>query len=343
MARPATTGVQNDVLATTLRILRDKALDSTFRAIPLLTAIEAAGNVEEEDGGSYIDHPVILVDHSTITEHVNGYESVNMAVKDPLRTATFAWHDSTAPVVLTRKEKLSNKGARKQLSIYEARLKQTMGMYQREMQKQITAGTSTKMTQLETLNGLDGSAAGDGGWLEAASFGLQGNDVGGLSKGDFTDGWQNQVQDCGGTFSLAKMQQLLIDCQTYSPEGEVDIILASPLSYGLYKAALQAQERYGSIAEQRDMAGRLGLLYDGAFMYIDPNLGFTGSAGANKMSMYFLNSQLFTLYFDKDAKFAVGPMESISGYAAEGAQIALRTQIAAAALSGLGILVNGET
>ena len=315
---PTTTGVQNDILASTLRILRDKYVDNTFKIIPLLDAIQTLGNVEDVDGGSYIDSPVILTDHSSITQLSTGYEAVSLAVKDPLRTATYSWCDAVAPIVITRKEELSNKGQRAVVRIAEARLKQTMGMFKREIEKQLIRGNSTILTDLQTLNGLDGTANGDSGWFEGnAGFGSQGNIVGGIAKFDFTKSWQNQVQD--GSFSsngLKKMQQLLIDCQQYAPEGDVDIILASPISYGLYKDQLQQLERYVSSTEQRNMAGRLGLEFNGAAMYIEPNLGFTGGAGSNKMSMYFLNSNLFNVYFDRDAKFELSDMESISGYAA---------------------------
>jgi hypothetical protein len=138
------------------------------------------------------------------------------------------------------------------------------------------------------------------------------------------------------------MQQLLIDCQQFAPEGDVDLILASPISYGLYKDELQQLERYTSATEERNMVGRLALQFNGAAMYIEPNLGFTGSLG-NKGSMYFLNSKLFSVYFDKDAKFELGDMESISGYAAMSAQIALRMQICSSNLSGHGFLINAET
>lgn len=90
------------------------------------------------------------------------------------------------------------------------------------------------------------------------------------------------------------------------------------------------------------MVGRLALQFNGAAMYIEPNLGFTGNLG-NKGSMYFLNSKLFSVYFDKDAKFELGDMESISGYAAMSAQIALRMQICTSNLSGHGFLINAET
>lgn len=337
---PTTTGVQNDILASTLRILRDKEVDNTFRTIPLLDAVQRLGNVEQVDGGSYIDSPVILTDHSTITQLTTGYEAVSLAVKDPMRTASYSWCDATAPVVITRKEELSNKGERAIVRIAEARLKQTMGMFKREICKQVIAGNSTILTDLQTLNGLDGAT----GWFEELAFGSQTNTVGGIAKSGFPTSWQNQVQN--GSFAangLKKMQQLLIDVQQYAPEGDVDLILASPISYGLYKDELQQLERYTSATEERNMAGKLALQFNGAAMYIEPNLGFTGSGGTNKMSMYFLNSMLFNVYFDRDAQFELGDMETISGYAAMSAQIALRMQVCTSNLSGHGILINAET
>ena len=163
---PVTTGVQNDILASTLRILRDKFVDNTFRTIPLLDAVQTLGNVEDVDGGSYIDSPVILTDHSTITQLSTGYEAVSLAVKDPLRTATYSWCDAVAPVVITRKEELSNKGQRAVVRIAEARLKQTMGMFKREIEKQLIRGNSTILTDMQTLNGLDNNTNGDTGWFE---------------------------------------------------------------------------------------------------------------------------------------------------------------------------------
>ena len=92
------------------------------------------------------------------------------------------------------------------------------------------------------------------------------------------------------------------------------------------------------------MAGRLALEFNGAadVHRAKPRVHRIG-AGSNKMSMYFLNSRLFNIYFDRDAKFALGDMESISGYAAMSAQIAVRMQICTSNLSGHGVLVNAET
>jgi hypothetical protein len=331
--------ISYDILASTLRILRDREVDNTFKAIPLLTAVEKMGNVEQVDGGQKVDHPVILTEHSSITQLATGYESVNLAVKDPLRTASFDWCDFVAPVVLTKKEELSNKGERAVIRIAEARLKSVMGMLQREWCKQVVRGDSGILTELNTFNGNDHET----GFFESADFGNQDNTVGGISKTSFTSSWQNQVATAGGAFDtngLRAMSRLMIETQQYAPEGDIDIILASPTSFELFRNELTQLERYSSVEQMRDTVGRLGLLYNGAMMYVEPNLGFT--ADGAPYSMYFLNSKLFTTYFDKDAYFEVGDMERISGYAAMASNILVRTQLATSNLSGHGLLINAE-
>ena len=350
-------GIQYDILASTLRILRDREVDNTFRTIPLLEAVQRAGNVEMVDGGQKVDHPVILAEHSNITQLATGYESVNLAVKDALRTASFDWCDFVAPVVITEKEQLSNKGSRAIIRIAEARLKSVMGMLKREWCKQTVTGNSTVLSELNTLNGEGVNAAGawgaaaaanTSGFLNRQAFGSQTtNSVGGISKNTYSSSWQNQVADAGGAFGtsgagLKAMSNLMINTQIYAPEGEIDIILASPTSYELYRNELTDQERYTSAEQTKDIVGKLILMYNGASMYIDNGLGFTTDAGGQKVSMYFLNSKLFTVYFDKDAHFEMSDMERISGYAAASSNIMVRTQLAASHLAGLGVLLNGE-
>lgn len=357
--------IQPDILASTLRILRDREVDNTFRAIPLLDAVQRAGNVEQVSGGQKVDCPTILTEHSNITQLSTGYEAVNLAVRDPLQTATYNWCDFVAPIVLTEKEQLSNKGDRAIIRIAEARLKSVMGMLQREYCKQVTAGTSTVLTELESLNGSTSAAGRASGWFDSLAFGAQTASVGGIAKSAYTTSWQNQFMDVAtqisgtagaaynpsGTDLFRGMTQMMIQSQIYSPEGELDIILASPNSYELYKNSLFTQERYTSMTEERNMAGKLGLLFNGAMIYIDPNLPITSvnyndaAAGAQtggKVSMYFLNSKLFNVYFDRDAYFELGDYERISGYAAMAANIMVRTQLTTANLSGHGMLINGE-
>ena len=334
--------ISNDILSSTLRILRDKAADQLHRTTPLLEQIESQGGVITVDGGSKVNHPVILAEHSNITQLTTGYEAVGLGVADPLRTAEFEWADFCAPIVITKKEELSNKGERAIIRIAEARLKSVMGMLKREFEKQAIAGTSTVLTDLESLNGCDNAT----GWLEEQTFGSGDNTVGGLAKASFPTSWQNQSASCADDFSangLRKMSNLMIQAQTYAPEGSMNLILASPTSYELYKDDLQANERYMSATETQLDGGKLALAYNTALMHIEPNLGFTGSGGSNKFSMYFLNTSLLHLYYDSDAKFQLDDFESVSGYASRAANIYVRCQLVASHLASQGVLTDAES
>ena len=224
-------------------------------------------------------------------------------------------------------------------------MKSVMGMLKREWELQAIRGTSATLTEMQTL---DGNTVGQDGWLENFAFQNvgQNNTVGGLSKTTFAaSNWNNQYATAAAGFAangLGAMANLAIDCQIYAVEGGVDLILASPTSYRLYKAAIQTNERYMPKETVLD-AGRLALAYNGALMYVEANLGFTGvAAGALPMSMYFLNSKTMKVVFDSDANFSVGDFENKSGYAAREAHVYVRTQLVADHLASLGLLADAE-
>ena len=344
--------VQNDILSSTARARAKQAVDNLFQTVPLLDHIKSSGGVEIIDGGQRITRAAILAEHSNITQLATGYESVSSTVADVLRSPEYEWCDFVAPIVITKKEELSNRGDNAVISIADARMKSVMGMLKREWELQAIRGTSATLTEMQTL---DGNTVSQTGWLEnegfqAAAPNDQNNTVGGLSKTTFAaSNWNNQYATAnvagGGTFAangLGAMANLAIDCQVYAVEGGVDLILASPTSYRLYKAAIQVNERYLPKETVLD-AGRLALAYHGALMYVESNLGFTGAAaGALPMSMYFLNTKTMKVVFDSDANFSVGDFENKSGYAAREAHIYVRTQLVADHLASLGLLGDSE-
>ena len=332
--------ISNDILSSTLRLLKDDAVDNLHRTTPIISDLEKVGGIEEVDGGQKYDHPVILAEHSAISQMATGYEPVSLSTTDAMRTASYEWCDFVAPIVITRKEELSNKGPRAIVKIAEARMKSVFGALKREAAKQLIAGSSTILTELQTLNGFDAAT----GWFEELAFGSQTNTVGGIAKASYPTAWQNQVATASGAFAtngLRAMSRLMIQGQTYAPEGDVKLVLASPTSYELYKDTLQTQERYMAATEQRLDAGKLVLAYNGAAMSIDPNLGFTASAGTI-VSMYFLNPDLLKLVYDKDAKYEMSDFEFVSGFNSRAAQVQVRLQMVASHLASHGALLNAE-
>ena len=334
--------VQNDILSSTARARSKKAIDNLFSTTPLLDHIKSAGGVEVINGGQRITRAAILAEHSTITQLATGYEPVTAGVADVLRSPEFEWCDFVAPLIITKKEELSNRGDNAVISIADARMKSVMGMLKREWELQTIRGSSTVLTELESLNGIDQTAGT--GWLEEVAFsGAQDNTVGGLSKTTYgSANWKNQMGDVSSNFATngeAQMSDLMIQCGIYASEGSVDLILASPTSYRLYKAALRSEERYFPKETVLD-GGRLALAYNGSLMYVDNNLGDTVSS--NAPSMYFLNTSSMKVVFDSDANFSITDFEMKSGYAAREAHVYVRTQLVADHLASLGVLINAE-
>ena len=225
------------------------------------------------------------------------------------------------------------------------RLKSVRGVIDREMEKQIIQGSSTVLTNLESMAGFGTGYGGTTGWFSNAAFGSQTNTIGGIAQATWPTKFQHHLVDVADNFAAngqAKMAQVHVDAMTYTPEGSISRILASSASYVLYKNDLQAQERYMSASESVLDGGKLALAYNGAKMVVNPWLGFSPDAGVTYISMYFLNPALIRFYFHKDAYFAASKFMDMEGNMGKQMTIMVRVQIAPLHLAGHGVVINAE-
>ena len=333
------------ILSTTLQLLRDKLVDNSYLAHPLIRAIEEHGNLVKVSGGSRVEQPVIFGDHSTITELTNGFEPVSMAVTDPFQLAKYEYSNFTQPIILSAVEKAANKGDLAVVSILESKMRNVMLSLKKEVSRAIIKGDSPVLSSMQTLNGMGTAtvAANTIGWFEAGAFGAQTNTVGGLSKATFAaNNWQNQNFNSAGTLALSHIDQLFIDCQTRNPSGDFpDILLMSPACYAAFMALQQSSVRYTSQSDRdsldRDMVGS----WRGSRIYIEPQLGFA-NAGGVPVSAYALSSSQFQLYADTDGFFNVSDMLPVPGTATEAAMVFNRMQLVTGHLASHGVLLNAE-
>ena len=338
------------VLSTTLQLLRDKLVDNSFLAHPLVRAIEEHGNLIKVSGGSRVEQPVIFGDHSSITELSNGFEPVSMAVTDPFQTAKFEYSNFTQPIVLSAVEKAANKGDLAVVNILESKMKNVMLSLKKEVSKQILVGDSGKITTLQTLNGNGTSAVAPDttGWLEGVAQASQTNSVGGLSKSTYqAQNWFNQFVDAGGTLALSHIDEAFIQTQLYNPAGTTpDIMLVSPSFYAAFLALMDQRIQYISVGDRDGLNQTMVATYRGARIYVDPNMGFTASAasgmGAKAVSAYLLSSDQFQLYVDTDGFFNVGEMMPVPGTATEAAMVFCRMQLVTGHLASHAILIDAE-
>jgi hypothetical protein len=329
--------ISNDLLSSTLYAIRDAEVDQLYRKTAFLDLVKSAGGIEYEDGGIKLQRPLTVVDHSTITQLATGYEPVSLAVSDVLKPAIYEWQDFVAPVVITKKEELENQGEKAIVKIVEARMKNVMAMFRRELNKQILAGTSTVMSNMSSLNGFTLTT----GFLEegASTPAGQTNIVGGLAKNSLNvPGWFNSRLASTGAANINEdLTSLYQECNQFSPFGDVNAIIVNPATFAAYKAALFLKERYMS-SDKLD-GGRLQLAFAGAVMEQDNEMP-DNSGGAAKYSAYLLNFEGIKMCFHSDGDFAVSPFEFISGTTARSAQVYLKAQLIADHLRGSGVLTG---
>ena len=340
----------SSILSTTLQLLRDKLVDNSFLAHPLIRAIEEHGNLIKVSGGSRVEQPIVFGEHSSISELSTGFEPVSMAISDPFTQAKFEYANFTAPIVLSAVEKAANKGDLAVVNILEAKVKNVMLALKREVCKQIIVGDSGAITGLETLNGNGTSivAPSATGWLEGVAGASQVNSVGGLSKLTYRgQNWFNQFVNAGASFALSHLDELFIQAQIYNPAGKTpDILLMSPKCYAAFLALMDSRIQYVSTSDRDGLNGEMVPTYRGARIYVDPNLGFTASAasgmGALPVSAYLLSSDQFQLYVDTDGFFNMGDMQPVPGTATEAAMVFCRMQLSTGHLASHAILINAE-
>jgi len=338
------------VISTTLQLLRDKLVDNSFLAHPLIRAIENAGNLVKVSGGLRVEQPVIFGDHSTITELSNGFEPVSMAVTDPFQSAKFEYSNFTQPIVLSAVEKAANKGDLAVVNILESKMKNVMLSLKKEVCKQVIAGDSSKITTLQTLNGNGTTlaAVNGSGWLEGVTGLSQVNSVGGLAKPTYrAQNWLNQFVNAGAGLALSHLDELFIQTQIYNPSGTTpDIMLMSPRCYAAFLALMDSRIQYINVTDRDGLNGEMVATYRGARIYVDPNLGFTANAasgmGALPVSAYLLSSDQFQLYVDTDGFFNVSDMLPVPGTATEAAMVFCRMQLVTGHLASHAILINAE-
>lgn len=330
----------NDVLSSTLFSIREDAVDQLFRRTAFLDHAKRLGGIDYESGGTKIQRPLMLSEHSTTTEYLSGPEPLSLAYTDVMRPAIYDWDDFGRAVVITRKDELENSGDKAIVKVLEVRFKSVMNGLKKELNTQILAGGSTVLTAMNTLNGVTNT----GGFLEENAFGTgaQTNVVGGLSKATYaTSYWNNQsatASSAYGTNGLVVQDTLSAAIGAYG--GETQVVIMSVAGFANYKRVLQANERY--VDPKMLDGGRMSLAWNGAVVERDAAMP-VNTLGTNDITAYFLDFAWLKLIIHEEADFAVSEMVSIPGTAAKSAQVYFKGQLVADHLASQGILIDGDT
>jgi len=335
--------VSTDVLASTLAYVLEQETEAVKRRHAFLDYADKAGGIVEIDGGSKIQVPVAVKDHSVITYHDDGYEATDETIQDVLNYAEYGWAFWTAPIAISAKRRLENSGERAVIDLYTAHLKSVMDSMGRNLNAQILNGSLTG-TGLQTLYGGTVATAGTG-FLEGGAKASQNNVVGGLSKATYNiPGWTNAWASGSGAFAtngISGMNSIQTQILTvHQGPKPVDLVIASEAAFRLYKAGLFVNERY--VAQSELDAGRMNLMFAGAPVVADLAMSVAGRANEDIFSMYFLNFAGVKLYFHSDARFSLVERGRALGYASDTWQVNVMAQLAGIHLGSLGVLTNAD-
>lgn len=341
-------GVTNEMLSSTLYLLKESEIDTLYKKVPFLDHAERAGErgLESLDGGTKIVRPLAIKEHSSMTEHASGYELMNMGVQDVLDGAEYQWADYSAPIVISVKEESENSGKAAVIKLAQVRLRSVMGMFRREFNKRIIAGAANQsvITRLNTLNGEYESD----GFLENHAHGTGGgqtNTVGGLAKATLdVDGWYNNRETAASSFSTAGvrlMKKLLSTCNQRAVSGEIELILMSQDGFANLNRQVFTNERY--LSEKDLNAGRLSMMFGAAVVEPDFDMPTNAGVGTDEFTAYFLNWDGIKLVKHKDLWFAMSPVVDVPGTTVKASRIYTKLQLIADHLGSCGVFVDGDT
>jgi hypothetical protein len=342
--------IGNEVLSTTMYVVMKEWRDALHESVAFCEAqerIHGAGS-PSQPGGSRIIQPIGMDDHSQTTELSTGYEAINLAVRDVFVPAEYQWAFAVRPVAISSVEEFVNQGQSAVIKILDGRTKQVAAAMKRDWVEQIVRGGVTGWSRWNTLNGVDPEAfASAEGFLEEDAVGTQTNSVGGVSKTTYSDrtGWQNQIVDGANSFNangLAALYDLKVETKAVSPNGDINVWLASRPGFKNLKRALQAQERYvNSVGD----GGKLVEYWDGVMIDCEFNMPDSGTVTATTpISFYGLNLNNIYVMWDPQGYFNLSPFETVSGeYEVRSAKLRVNGQLIGNHLGSSGLAHSLDT
>lgn len=331
-----------DVLATTAKTFAKQARDATFEALPLHGGFRKGKAIKLIDGGHSYRQPVALNDHAGVTHYSTGYETRDKTVADVLESADFTIEQLGVPVVITAKDKRENRGSEAIVNLLDARIKQATGRLMRTVEAELINYDAAGIGgALETLDGV--TAASTSGWLEEVAVGSQTNSVGGLTKGSYSNRWQNQIEDVSddfGTNGINAINALHTDTSLYREDPSKGMLLLSPAAFKLYFGELQAQMRFAS--RDRLESGKIDMVdSNGNMVKPSSNLGFAVSG--TDVSGYLVDFGSVKLIMDKTMQYNLGEAVASSEQALFVREVMFAGQMVTSALRTLGLLINAES
>lgn len=332
MAAPSSTTVNWDALASaTLNNMQTEIEDNISSANALFHLIMKKRNAYEgeESLGQQIQIPLMYA--LGRFDSYSGYDALVMTPMDGITSAFWPWRQGAIPIMISRIEERQNSGENRIFNLLKAKVKQaTSGIHE---------GFSKSFLQGEGYNNPAVAGNIEANYISPANGSLFIDPLPLLVKKDPTTStvigninqstatwWRNQtLESTGATYAaiIKEMRKFYNNCAKGSPAGGPDLLLGDQGSYELYESALAVQNQYIT-TKSADIPFDNITFRKQPFVWDEfvPNVEDRVVAQvATKGSIYFLNTNFWTIKYDKLTNFMTTPFERPVGQDAKAANI----------------------
>lgn len=298
-------------LQSTMYLIGQEVRDQADYALPFLVNQEETWGKgkPEDEGGLFFIEPMEFDEHSQTTQLTTGYELVDMTVRSLGVPARDDWMHCVRPIVISEIEKRKNRGSARIVDIAKQRAENVMRGFKRELHRRIWGVGTTRMTDLNTANGLDFAD----GFFENAAVASQSNTWHNVSRATYATsiGWQHQYYDVANSAS-ANLATAMDDigARLLSIRGSKDkgqkrkpVYYCSIAAFKNLRRLNRSREMLAS-KDQLDL-GRLVMQWDGVPVEVNHDMPTSGSTTTTyPLSIARIDHGSMKLRFQKDYYFS---------------------------------------
>jgi len=295
----------DSLYASTWQAVKKQVTDQIFTATPFFYEMYKAENIEREDGGRFIEEPLMVAKNDTVAWIGRG-GTVSIADTDPLTVSIWQWRNLAGSVVRMWVDDMANSGIHKKIDLLNAKIENLrLTMIDQLEINLFTAQSGDAMTGLPDI-------------VEAAAEASQSGSPGGISKSSYT-WWRNRYATMSGLSFAVYGKQYMRDMYNTCSVGNdhPNLIITTQTVFQYYEAEAEEIQRINDSA-----AAELGFQtfrYKGANLYYSPQCpsGY----------MYFLNLKYLKLKIDKKADFDMTEFKYIPNQLDRVAQVVTRLEL----------------
>ena len=301
---PTLTETLDTLYTTTWQSSKKQVTDNIFTATPFYYEMYKSENLEREDGGRFIEEPLMYATNGTVGWFGPG-GTISIADVDPLTMSVWNWRNVAGSLVRLWTDDMANSGINKRIDIMNAKME--------NLKLSLIDGLETQLFTAQS--GLTMSGLPD--IVEDTAKASQTKSPGGLSKSTYA-WWRNQRAASSGSFATygeTDMMTMFNNCSVGNDHPS--LILTTQTVFQYFEA--EASDRQWIMNKDEAKLGFRSFAYKGANIYYSPQCP-TGL-------MYFLNLKYLKLKIDKKADFDMTEWKNIPNQLDRVAQVVCRLEL----------------